>query len=205
MIAVLDYGSGNLHSVRSALNLIGVEACVTRNPEDLRAADRIILPGVGAFSECLKNLRASGMVEALEEEVLEKGKPFYGICVGLQVLAREGHEFGVHKGLGWVPGVVKRFDVEAQGLKVPHVGWNEIIARPDVSLFNGIKENAAFYFVHSYRIELSDPTWQVAECDYGKKFTAAILHHNIFATQFHPEKSQETGLRLLENFCKWNP
>ncbi len=205
MIAVLDYGSGNLHSVRSALEVIGVNARITRKPEDLRKADHIILPGVGAFSECLKNLKDSGMVGALEEEVLERGKPFYGICVGLQVLAREGHEFGIHPGLGWVPGVVKRFEVESLGLKVPHVGWNEIITTLKSPLFNGIKENAAFYFVHSYRLELSDPAWQAAECDYGEKFTAAILHDNIFATQFHPEKSQENGLRLLENFCKWKP
>jgi glutamine amidotransferase len=205
MIAVVDYGMGNLHSVRNALDMVGAEVCVTKRPEDLRAAERIILPGVGAFGECAKNLRASGMVEALEEEVFEKGKPFYGICVGLQVLARESFELGVHQGLGWVPAVVKRFTSGPDGLKVPHVGWNEIIPQFDIPLFKGLRRDLTFYFVHSYHVVLDDPGWMVAACDYGGPFTAAVLQNNIFASQFHPEKSQQNGLRLLQNFLEWKP
>jgi len=205
MIAVVDYGMGNLHSVRNALNMIAADVCVTSRPEDLAAAERIILPGVGAFGECARNLRASGMVEALEEEVLRKGKPFYGICVGMQVLAREGHELGVHNGLGWVPAAVQRFDLPAGGLKVPHVGWNEIVPQSETPLLRGFRRDPTFYFVHSYRLVLDEPGWMAATCEYGESFTAAILRDNIFASQFHPEKSQQNGLRLLQNFLEWNP
>lgn len=205
MIAVLDYGMGNLRSVANALETIGATVRVTNRPEDLRAADRIILPGVGAFGECVKNLRASGLVDVLEEEVLEKGKPFYGICVGMQVLAREGHEMGVHRGLGWLPATVRRFDAGASGIKVPHVGWNEVIPQNGISLLSGFRKDQTFYFVHSYCLVLEDPDWLAGTCNYGSNFTAAVMRGNIFATQFHPEKSQDNGLRLLENFVKWNP
>ncbi len=205
MIAIVDYGMGNLHSVRHALERIGAEVSVAHCPEDLLQADRIVLPGVGAFGECAKNLRASGLVDALEEAVLKKGKPLYGICVGLQVLAREGYEMGVHPGLGWVPAVVKRFEVESLGLKVPHVGWNEVLPQSDVSLFRGLRRPPTFYFVHSYYLAPDDDQLMAATCDYGGRFAAAILRDNIFATQFHPEKSQENGLRLLENFLNWKP
>ena len=205
MIAVVDYGVGNLHSVRHALEMIGAEVCVTRRPEDLRESERIILPGVGAFGECVKNLRASGLVEVLEEEVLRKGKPFYGICVGLQILAREGYELGVHRGLGWVPAVVRRFQGEAQGLKVPHMGWNEVMPEVESPLFSGLRRAPTFYFVHSYYMAPYELNLTAASCDYGGKFTAAILHNNVFGTQFHPEKSQGNGLRLLQNFLSWKP
>jgi len=205
MIAVVDYGMGNLHSVRHALDMVGAEVCVTQRPEDLRAAERIILPGVGAFGECVKNLKASGLVETLQDEVIQKGKPFFGICLGMQVLAREGHEMGVHQGLGWLSAAVKRFEVEAQGLKVPHVGWNEIILQREIPLFNGLRKAPTFYFVHSYHLVPDDAALTLAICDYGGPFTAAVQHDNIFATQFHPEKSQQNGLRLLENFLTWKP
>lgn len=205
MIAVVDYGMGNLHSVRNALDMIGADVCVTNRPEDLRRAERIILPGVGAFGECAKSLRASGMVEALEEEVLRKGKPFYGVCVGMQVLAREGYELGTHAGLNWIPATVKRFEVRAQNLKVPHVGWNEIAPLNGSSLLEGFRKDPTFYFVHSYHLAPDEPGWTAATCDYGGEFTAAVLRDNIFATQFHPEKSQQNGLRLLENFMRWKP
>jgi imidazole glycerol-phosphate synthase subunit HisH len=204
-VAVIDYGMGNLRSVAGALEMIGAEPRVTRRPEDLRSAERIILPGVGAFGECAASLRASGMVEALEEEVLRKGKPFYGICVGLQVLAREGREFGTHRGLGWLPAVVQRFAPGEGGLKVPHVGWNEVEPKCESQLFEGLRRDPTFYFVHSYHLVSDDPRLVAAECDYGGRFTAAILRDNIFATQFHPEKSQQNGLRLLENFMRWTP
>lgn len=196
---------GNLHSVRNALDMVGAEVRVTSYPEDLRTAERIVLPGVGAFGECAKNLKASGIIEALEEEVLQKGKPFYGICVGLQVLASEGQEMGVHAGLGWIPGVVRPFDVKAKGLKVPHVGWNEVIPIHESVLFDSLPRNPTFYFVHSYHFVPDNPELVAAVCEYGERFTAAILRGNVFATQFHPEKSQQNGLRLLENFLKWSP
>lgn len=204
-VAVLDYGMGNLHSVAGALEMVGAEPRVTRRPEDLRSAERIMLPGVGAFGECAASLRASGMLEALEEEVLHKGKPFYGICVGLQVLAREGREFGVHQGLGWLPAIVQRFDPGHGHLKVPHVGWNEIIPKHESPLFKGLRRDLNFYFAHSYHLVPCEASFVAAECDYGGMFTAAVLRDNIFATQFHPEKSQQNGLKLLENFLQWKP
>ena len=205
MIAVVDYGMGNLRSVHHALDMVGADVRVTNRPEDLRSAERIVLPGVGAFGECVQNLCASGLVEALEAEVLQEGKPFFGICVGMQVLARVGYEMGVHQGLSWVPAVVRRFKVEEEGLKVPHVGWNEVIPQRETPLFKGLRQNSTFYFVHSYHLVLDDPGMVIAACDYGGLFTSAILRDNIFACQFHPEKSQRNGLRLLENFLAWKP
>ncbi|GIW07983.1 MAG: imidazole glycerol phosphate synthase subunit HisH [Dehalococcoidia bacterium] len=203
MIAVVDYGMGNLHSVRNAFELIGADVTVTRDPEEIRAAERIVLPGVGAFGECVKNLEAAGLREVLQEVVLERGTPFLGICLGMQVLATTGEEFGVHRGLGWVPGVVRRF--QGTDLRVPHVGWNEIEPRVESPLFRGLGHAPCFYFVHSYHFVVDDPRVVAATCDYGGPFTAAILYRNMFATQFHPEKSQEAGLRLLENFLDWEP
>jgi glutamine amidotransferase len=203
MVVVVDYGVGNLHSVRHALEHIGADVQVSSREEDLRSADRIVLPGVGAFSACMQNLLGSGLVEALAEEVLENGKPLFGICVGMQILARVGLENGEHPGLGWVPAIVKRFEVEAQGLAVPHVGWNEITPQIDSPLFKGLKKTPTFYFVHSYYLWPDDPALIAATCNYGESFTAAIQQRNIFATQFHPEKSQQNGLQLLENFLDW--
>ncbi len=205
MIAVLDYGMGNLHSVTHAMAAVGAVVRVTNRPEDLRAAERIVLPGVGAFGECMKNLRSSGLIEPLEEEVLNNGKPFLGICLGLQVLAREGYELGVHQGLGWVPASVRRLDVEARGLRVPHVGWNEVKPLTASPLFIGLPPKPTFYFVHSYHLIPEDPDLNLAVCEYGVPFTAAIVRRNICATQFHPEKSQQNGLTFLENFLAWNP
>jgi glutamine amidotransferase len=205
VVAVVDYGMGNLHSVRHALEMVGAEVEVTRDPDALRRADRIVLPGVGAFGECASNLRASGMVEALEEQVVRRGKPLFGICVGMQVLMREGHEMGVHPGLGWIPGIVRRFEVDETSIKVPHVGWNEILPVRDTPLLAGLPKEPTFYFVHSYHAVPDDQGITAAACDYGERFTAAILTGNIFATQFHPEKSQQHGLRVLENFLGWTP
>lgn len=205
MIAIVNYGMGNLRSVHHALDMVGADALITTHPEDLHAAERIVLPGVGAFGECVQNLHASGLVEALTAEVLHKGKPLLGICLGMQVLASLGYEMGLHQGLGWVPAVVQRFEVEHLGLKVPHVGWNEVIPQRDTPLFHGIQKDLTFYFVHSYHLVPDAPETTLASCDYGGWFTAAILHDNMFACQFHPEKSQQNGLRLLENFLAWNP
>jgi glutamine amidotransferase len=205
VIAVVDYDMGNLHSVQFALDRAGGDVRVIRAPEELREAERIVLPGVGAFGECVRNLHASGLLEALTEEVMHKAKPFLGICLGMQVLASQGHEGGLHSGLNWVPGVVRRFDLAAQELKVPHVGWNEVRPCGSQPMFKGFRKPPAFYFVHSYHLVAEDVRHVAATCDYGGPFTAAVVSGNVFATQFHPEKSQHDGLRLLENFLDWMP
>ena len=205
MIAVVDYGMGNLHSVRHALEMAGGEAEITSRPEALRSAERIVLPGVGAFGECVLKLRATGLVEALEEEVLRKGKPMLGICVGMQLLAEAGTELGRHAGLGWIKGTVDRLAPGDGTMKVPHVGWNEVAWRRETPLSKGLLKSPHFYFVHSYRMALADPSLLAAECEYGETFPAAVQSGNVFATQFHPEKSQDAGLRLLGNFLAWSP
>jgi glutamine amidotransferase len=206
-VAVVDYGMGNLHSVRHALSMVGADVVVTSDPAELRRADRIVLPGVGAFGECVKNLRATGVIETLEQEVLKKGKPMLGICLGMQVLASRGEELGEHEGLGWIPGRVRRFRVdETAGLRVPHVGWNEVhVPATPHPVFAKMRKHATFYFVHSYVFEPAEPQHTAATCDYGGEFTCAVGHQNILATQFHPEKSQQQGLGLLEAFLDWKP
>ena len=154
MIAVVDCGTGNLHSVRLAFDRLGREVAVVQRPEELEQAKRIVFPGVGAFGECVRRLRESGFAAALDEEVLRKGKPFLGICLGMQVLAQSGEEKGARAGLGWIPGVVRRLQPHAPRLKVPHVGWNEVNWRTDSPLFLGLRKSAAFYFVHSYHLKI---------------------------------------------------
>lgn len=205
MIAVVDYGMGNLHSVRHALERVGAEVEITRAPDVLRSAERIVLPGVGAFGECAAKLRATGLVDVLEEEVLGKGKPMLGICVGMQLLAERGSELGSHAGLGWLEGSVDILEAGTRGLKVPHVGWNQVAWRRETPLSQGLRKDPHFYFVHSYSMRLADPSSAAAECEYGAAFPAAIQFGSVFATQFHPEKSQDAGLRLLENFLAWSP
>ena len=206
-VAVVDYGMGNLHSVRNALLMVGADVVVTSDPAELRRADRIVLPGVGAFGECVKNLRASGVLGTLEEEVLQKGKPMLGICVGMQVLATRGEELGEHEGIGWIPGRVRRFTVDdTANLRVPHVGWNEV--QPSAArhpVFAKMRKDASFYFVHSYFFEPENASHVAAICDYGGAFTCAIARDNILALQFHPEKSQQNGLGVLEGFLDWKP
>ncbi len=204
-VAVVDYGMGNLHSVRHAIEMSGGDAVLASEPEALRDAERIVLPGVGAFGECVKNLRASGLLESLEEEVLEKGKPLLGICLGMQVLASAGEEMGEHEGLGWIPGRVVRLRGEAKGLRVPHVGWNEVKVVVDHPVLRGIGKDKTFYFVHSYAFEPSSASHTAALCDYGGDFTCAVARDNIVATQFHPEKSQQNGLAVVEAFLAWKP
>jgi glutamine amidotransferase len=205
-VAVVDYGMGNLHSVRHALGMVGAEVSVTSDPAELRRATRIVLPGVGAFGECVKNLRASGMLETLEDEVRKKGKPMLGICLGMQVLASSGEEMGEHEGLGWIPGRVKRIDVTGTKLRVPHVGWNEVkVAGSGHPLLRTVKKDSTFYFVHSYAFVPDDAAHTVATCDYGAPFTCAVAKDNVVATQFHPEKSQQNGLAMLEAFLAWKP
>jgi len=198
MIAVVDYGMGNLRSVAKALQAIGEDVRVTRDPADLRAASHIVLPGVGAFAQCVANLRATELIDVLDEQVRHRKKPFLGICLGMQLLAAGSEEGGWHEGLGWLTASVRRLNGDG-GLKVPHIGWNDIRAEPDSPLFKGVR-HPVFYFVHSYYVECADPRLVSATCDYGVTFPAALVAENVWAVQFHPEKSQVNGLRFLENF-----
>ncbi|MBF0341719.1 MAG: imidazole glycerol phosphate synthase subunit HisH [Magnetococcales bacterium] len=211
MITVIDYGSGNLRSVAKALETAGAEVLVSGRPEDALRADHLVLPGVGAFADCRHNLEAAGLIPPILEH-LQAGKPFLGICVGMQLLFGEGHEFGIHPGLDLVPGQVVRFandmpDPHAPGqrLKVPHMGWNRVRFTAPHPLWHGIPDQTHFYFVHSYHGQAEDPAMVAAWCDHGIAFPAAVARDNLFGTQFHPEKSQTAGLKLLENFVAWRP
>ncbi len=211
--SIIDYGSGNLRSAQKACERAAKEAGldvaieVTSNPDHVRAADRVILPGVGAFGDCMAGLDAlSGMHEALDEVVIRGGKPFLGICVGMQLMAAVGREHGDTKGLGWVPGEVVALTPSDKTLKIPHMGWNElIVSQPEHMVLEGISARDHAYFVHSYQFKGEDEGAVALQADYGGPFTAAIARDNLFGTQFHPEKSQATGLRLLANFLRWTP
>ncbi|QDU61537.1 Imidazole glycerol phosphate synthase subunit HisH 1 [Planctomycetes bacterium Pan216] len=201
-IGLIDYGAGNTTSVLNALEHLRLDVTLARTPEDLENADRLILPGVGAFASAMRKLERLALVDALGDHVVERKKPFLGICVGMQLLADLGHEFETYPGLGYVAGEVKRLRAEEVGLRVPHIGWNEVDYDPSCPLFEGMSA-PAFYFVHSYVIEPSDPTSTVATCLHGGPFAAAVRRGNIFGVQFHPEKSQRDGLKLLENFASF--
>lgn len=211
-VAVIDYGSGNLHSVAKALERAAGgrdDIAVTSDPAVVRAADRVVLPGVGAFADCRRGLDAvPGMVDALTEVVREKGRPFLGICVGMQLLAARGLEHGVTEGLGWIGGEVDRLEPSDPGLKIPHMGWNSLDPLRPHPLLAGIRTGADglnAYFVHSYHLKPADPADLVATTDYGGAVTAVIARDNVAGTQFHPEKSQTLGLALLANFLRWQP
>ena len=201
MIAIVDYGMGNVTSVRNALALLGAEGVVTARSEDLERATHIIFPGVGAFSDGMREVRERGLIPLLEKEVLEKKKPFLGICLGMQLLASTGEEGGETKGFGFIPGRTRL--LKADGLRLPHIGWNDISIVPQCPLFSGI-ESRDFYFVHSYVVEPSDMGATAATCTYGETFAAAVQKDNIFGVQFHPEKSQKSGLAVLHNFINLN-
>ena len=211
-VALIDYGSGNLRSAEKALERatrergFDHEIIVTSDPAIAGSAERIVLPGVGAFADCMNGLKAlPGMVEALREAVLKRGVPFLGICVGMQLLASVGREFGDHEGLSWIPGEVVKMAPADPALKIPHMGWNELaFARPH-PLFAGLEPGAHAYFVHSYVIRPADPAHILAVTDYGGPFAAAVGRDNIAGTQFHPEKSQNAGLTILGNFLGWKP
>jgi glutamine amidotransferase len=205
VIAVIDYGMGNLRSVINALTYLGADAQIAAVPEQLDAADRIILPGVGAFRDCIATLRRLGFVAALEARVCRRGNPMLGICLGLQVLARRSFEDGEHAGLGWLAADVVRLTPADPTLRVPQIGWNGVTPRSDSPLFRGIPAGSDFYFVHSYHLACDDPADLDAWCDYGGRITAAVRQGNVAATQFHPEKSQDFGLRVLDNFLRWDP
>jgi len=204
MIVIVDYGLGNLYSVVNAFGVIDCRAHISNKIEDLRKAERIVLSGVGAFSNGIKNLKDMGLVETLHEEVIDKGKPFLGICLGMQLIARSSDEGGHHEGLGWVPADVKRLEVEDQNLKLPHMGWDDINIKLKDPLFRGIDADLNFYFVHSYHLVCDTPEIIGATCNYGTDFVAAIQKDNVFGTQFHPEKSHKNGFQLLQNFVDYD-
>lgn len=199
MIAVIDYGMGNLRSVEKALERVGASVSVTRDPEVVRCAHALVVPGVGAFREAVRNLKGLGLWSPIKEEVFS-GKPYLGICLGLQLLFEESEEAGRIEGLGIVPGRVVRI---REAPKVPHMGWNRIQQEGTCPLFEGIADGAWLYFVHSYFGRLEDPSWASAWTEYGERFASAVWRKNLFATQFHPEKSQTTGLKILKNFVKY--
>lgn len=205
MIAIIDYGMGNVRSLHNALQYIGCDAVITADSDKIRHAERIILPGVGAFGDAMAAIRARGLDEQLEADVHQGGKPMLGICLGMQLLARTSTEHGVHQGLGWLDATVERFDPSG-GLKIPHIGWNEVDSLLDEPLFRGIRQDERnFYFVHSFHVRCSNQADVIATSDYGGPFAAAVRHENVIATQFHPEKSQDNGIRVLENFLRWKP
>src|SRR3989344_4100522 len=195
MIVVIDYGMGNLHSAFKAFEHLGADVLLSGNPADLRAAEKLVLPGVGAFGDGMENLRKFGLVEAMNEAVLAKKKPILGICLGMQLLAKDSEELGMHEGLGFIDAHVRKLEVDGSGLKVPHVGWNNVKITPGAKLFEKVSADPSFYFVHSFAVECNNPADVAATCEYGKGFASALQHENIFATQFHPEKSQKDGLR----------
>ena len=213
-VAIIDYGAGNLHSAskafeRMAREVGGIDVAVTADPEQVRRADRIMLPGVGAFADCKAGLDAvPGMVEVLEEQVIGAGKPFLGVCVGMQLMASEGREKAVTAGLGWIAGAVERIKPSDPHLKIPHMGWNTIDIVKRHALLDGIPDGPDglhAYFVHSYHLVTENEGTRIATADYGGSVTACVGRDNLFGAQFHPEKSQALGLRLIENFLRWTP
>ena len=205
-ITIIDYGMGNLWSVKNALSYVGAIADASNDPIKIASADALVLPGVGSFRKAMESLRKSGIDQAITETVLERKRPILGICLGMQLLAEYGTEDGETLGMGLMAGKVKRFDKgKLKTLKVPHIGFNTVNSFPQSRLFAGLPPENDFYFVHSYRLLPTQHNGTLAFCDYGGKFLAAYENKNVFATQFHPEKSQTNGLRLLENFlmaCK---
>jgi len=211
-VAIIDYGSGNLRSVAKAFeraaNDSGVSATieVTGNAQDVRAADRLVLPGVGAYADCRSGLEAvEGLHEALNEAVLEKAHPFLGICVGMQLMATVGREFGNTQGFDWIKGEVAPLTPNDPALKIPHMGWNDLEMVGEHPLFDGIESGQHAYFVHSFHYVPDDANDVRARVDYGGPVTAAVGRDNMFGTQFHPEKSQALGLSFIANFLKWKP
>ncbi|WP_184714995.1 imidazole glycerol phosphate synthase subunit HisH [Caulobacter sp.] len=210
-VALIDYGSGNLRSAEKALREaarrrdIAAEIVVTADPDLVAKADRVFLPGVGAFASCRAGLDATGVYEAMNEAVHGRGQPFMGICVGHQLLATEGLEFGVTPGLDWIGGQVKKLQPSDPALTIPHMGWNAVTLVRDHALFAGVPDGAHMYYANSFALTAADPADVVATTDHGGPFTAAVAKGNVAGLQFHPEKSQAAGLALLANFLEWRP
>lgn len=201
-VAIIDYGMGNLRSVANAFAAIGGDPSIAARPDNLAAAERIVLPGVGAFADGMRNLHEGGWVDALEQEVRGKGKPFLGLCVGLQLLAESGSEHGSTPGLGWIGGSVERLASD-NGLRVPHIGWNDVEFAEGKTMYDGLGAGDAFYFVHSFVLRPADESIVSGWSNYGGPFAASIETENIRAAQFHPEKSHRAGLQLLKNYLEW--
>ena len=214
-VAIIDYGSGNLRSAAKAFERVIAESgsdlrvLVTSDPEQVRSAGRIVLPGVGAFADCMAGLSAiEGMTDALKDTALRDGRPFLGICVGMQLLATTGHEYGVHAGLGWIPGRVEIIKPDDTSLKVPHMGWNTVRFSQGHPVFEGLAEgdhDPHVYFVHSNHFIPDNPLHRLGVADYGGEIAAVVGCDNILGTQFHPEKSQASGLKFIANFLNWKP
>lgn len=213
MIAIIDYGMGNLRSVQKAFETVGCPAVVTRSPQVIRDASHVVLPGVGAFADCMKNLDHYGLIQPIRAAI-QSGKPFLGICLGFQVLFSESEEFGLHKGLDILSGRVLRFPwtckpaaasrpAGSAGLKVPHMGWNQITIERRAPPLAEIENGASLYFVHSYYVAPADPSVIATTTTYGLSFASSIWRDNVVACQFHPEKSQSVGLRIVKNFGAW--
>ncbi len=199
MVTIIDYGMGNVGSVRNALETLGAEVVISNAPADIEHASHLILPGVGNFKDGMARLTDSGVLPSLTEAVLTRKTPFLGICLGMQMLAERGDESGGAEGLGWIPGVVQRLVVDERLYRMPHVGWNDVTAKANSILLAGVKR-PIFYFVHSYQFVPKDNAVIAATCEYDEIFTAAIENGTIFGVQFHPEKSQKEGLHVLQNF-----
>jgi glutamine amidotransferase len=212
---IVDYGSGNLHSAAKAFERAsresgtGEDIVVSNDPDAVARADRVVLPGVGAFADCKRGLAAvDGMIDALNDSVRGKGRPFFGICVGMQLMAERGREYEVVDGLGWIPGEVDRIEPDDPQLKIPHMGWNTLDTKKPHALLDGIAvgpNGLHAYFVHSFQLNVSQQSDLVANADYGGPVTAIVGRDNMVGTQFHPEKSQKLGLALIGNFLKWKP
>lgn len=208
--AIVDYGINNIRSIRNAVEYCGSSPLVTNDPDGLRDTSHIILPGVGAFGDAMEKLRLRGLDGALRRAVIEDGKPLLAICLGMQLLAKSSTEHAEntrpHCGLAWLSAEVLRLQSTAPAIKVPHMGWNTVVAERDHPILAGIRpDNLAFYFVHSFAMHCNDPSVVIGQADYGQKITAIVGWDNVVATQFHPEKSQDSGVELLTNFLQWNP
>jgi glutamine amidotransferase len=212
LTAVIDYGSGNLRSAAKAFERVASEIggtetiIVTSRAEDAAAADRIVLPGQGAFADCRRGLAAvPGLEDAVSEAVIARGRPFFGICVGMQLMADRGREFETVEGLGWVGGEIVAIEPADPSFKIPHMGWNELSLTREHPVFDGVAEGTHTYFVHSYHFAVADTADLLATADYAQALTAAVARGNMVGTQFHPEKSQQAGMRLIANFLRWRP
>ncbi len=200
MIGLIDYGLSNLVCVQSAINYLGYKTTIVKKHNELKNISKIILPGVGAFGDAIKNLKKQGLFSELEEQVFVKKKYFLGICLGAQLICKESEEFGNHKGFGWINASVRKIKSNDLSVRVPHSGWNNLILKKDDPILKEINEECLFYFTHSFGIFLDNPSQEIATCSHGENFSVIVNHKNIYGVQFHPEKSQQKGLELLSNF-----
>lgn len=200
MITIIDYGLGNLFSVKNALDFLSISSRISAGPQDVQTADGLILPGVGAFEDGMKNLHARKLTRLIYEQVIVKKKPILGLCLGMQLFAAKSYEGGEFEGLGLIDGVVKKLKPNDQKLKIPHIGWNDVRIMKKDSLMESFKKTPVFYFVHSYHVVPGDSSITTSVCDYGGEFVATIHATNIYGAQFHPEKSQKDGLTILKKF-----